>query len=399
MNNQQDRVIIFGSGHLAVQVAGLLQERGYDVIRVPHKHAHPTHDDLAVRSVLENLKLVLRDAGIDKAKAVYVIDDEDNRNLQFALAVMASNNSVRIIVSLFNENLAPHLGATHPHISIRNPAKIAAPAFVDALYTPVNRYLRYTAPSMPRQESGLHTIFRDQLLVGLLAGFLLLFVGGSVFFHFSEKLSWLDSAYFVTSTMATVGYGDISLRASAPAAKIFGMFLMVSSQILMWTTFSLIVDRLFKKRAQLALGVRRYRIKGHVIVCGLGRVGHHIVEELLRRGAKVLVIESDENGRFLDFARQLGIRVLIGDATLPKNLQNAGVEQAAGVIAVVNDDLKNLEIGLNARSFRPGLRLILRIFDSEVAHEIRERLDVHLTLSTSAIAAEEFVRLLQSSEA
>jgi len=85
--------------------------------------------------------------------------------------------------------------------------------------------------------------------------------------------------------------------------------------------------------------------------------------------------------------------VLVGDATLIKNLRDAGVEKATGLIAAIDDDLKSLEIGLSARSLRSDLRLILRIFDKEIAEEICDHLDIHFALSSSAIAAQHFVEM------
>ncbi len=100
--------------------------------------------------------------------------------------------------------------------------------------------------------------------------------------------------------------------------------------------------------------------------------------------------------RFLDQARALGVRTFVGDASLPRVLLDAGVRRACGLFSLIDDDLKNLEIGLNARSLRRDLRLILRIFDPEIATQMRTRLDIHFAFSTSAIAADEFVALLDA---
>jgi hypothetical protein len=53
----------------------------------------------------------------------------------------------------------------------------------------------------------------------------------------------------------------------------------------------------------------------------------------------------------------------------------------------VSDDLVNLEVGLNARAIHPRIRVILRIFDRDTADELRQRINIHYALSTSAIAA------------
>jgi hypothetical protein len=75
-----------------------------------------------------------------------------------------------------------------------------------------------------------------------------------------------------------------------------------------------------------------------------------------------------------------------------------GLANAAGLLSLINDGLKNLEIGLHARSLRPDLRLILRIFDREIAEQLKDRLDIHFVMSTPAIASEEFAALLNSEQ-
>jgi hypothetical protein len=228
----------------------------------------------------------------------------------------------------------------------------------------------------------------------LVGAFCTLLLAGMIFFHQAAHLSWLDALYSTARVVTTDDFGEVGQRGST-GTKLFGIFVMLSAVALVAITIALIADRMVKRNAEIALGRRRYRLRGHVIVCGLGRLGSQVVEELLRSGEQVLVIEEKPGNRFLETVRARGARVLIGDASLPKNLSDAGVSNALALISVISDDLKNLEIGLNARSLRPDLCLILRIFDTGIAERMREHLDIHFAFSTSSVAAEKFVEMLE----
>ena len=64
----------------------------------------------------------------------------------------------------------------------------------------------------------------------------------------------------------------------------------------------------------------------HVIVCGLGRIGYRITLELLKFGRDIVIIESDEDGRFIEKAKSLDVTVIIADARRSENLLKANVE-------------------------------------------------------------------------
>jgi voltage-gated potassium channel len=128
----------------------------------------------------------------------------------------------------------------------------------------------------------------------------------------------------------------------------------------------------------------------------LGRLGYFIAEDLIAKGEKLVIVEMNENSSNAAHFRNMGADVYIGDARIPRVLEDVGVIKAKAIISAVNNDLVNLEVGLSARSFRPDMKLILRIFDDVMAQNIKEHLDIHLTLSMSGLADDTFFKTIET---
>lgn len=128
--------------------------------------------------------------------------------------------------------------------------------------------------------------------------------------------------------------------------------------------------------------------RNHVILCGLGRVSHRVMLQLLDSGHDVVVIEMNTTGEFVQDAYALNVPVIEGDARNLYILQQAGIGRAVGLIAGVNNDLLNIEIGLAARRARPNLRVVMRIFDDRLDQRIEaSNFGQNSAFSSSALAA------------
>ena len=135
--------------------------------------------------------------------------------------------------------------------------------------------------------------------------------------------------------------------------------------------------------------------KNHIILCGLGKLGYFIVEELLKRDEKVIIVEVNEGSRYTDHFRSLGAEVYIGDARSEQVLSDVNISQSKALISVINNDAVNIEIGIHARALYPDMKLILRIFDEDIAMEIKNVFNIQLALSNSAIASKYFVDVMK----
>ena len=131
-------------------------------------------------------------------------------------------------------------------------------------------------------------------------------------------------------------------------------------------------------------------MRNHVVLCGMGRVGYRIAQQLLAEKEQVVAIEKDGESMFVEEMQDLGVPVLIGEARLKKNLLLANLEEARAVILATNDDLTNLDAALTAREIKPDIRVVLRLFDETLASKVASQFHMPV-ISTSQVSAPAFV--------
>jgi voltage-gated potassium channel len=213
------------------------------------------------------------------------------------------------------------------------------------------------SPYYPKLRAG----FGFLLLVHVLGTIGYLVISGG-------KASVMDALYMTFITVATIGYGEVIDLSGGPWGRLFTMavgFFGIGGSWYLFSTFTA-----FILETNLNQAYRRRRMErtiaalnGHYIVCGIGRVGSYVADELLKTERKFVVVDTD--GEMLDAHEERtahGIR-LHGDATEDDLLERAGIARAAGVFAVTGDDSKNLVISLSAKQINPAVRVVARVHD------------------------------------
>lgn len=128
----------------------------------------------------------------------------------------------------------------------------------------------------------------------------------------------------------------------------------------------------------------------HTIVCGLGKVSLRVVRWILDLNEEVVVVDNRRDNPYLEQVRDWGVPVVIGDARRSEVLEQVGIRVAESIVSGTNDDLTNLSIALRARRLAPNIKVVLRMFDTDMAENVRLGFDIHTAFSIPEIAAPTF---------
>lgn len=198
------------------------------------------------------------------------------------------------------------------------------------------------------------------LAAGIL--YLLAVIALATLAYVANGWGWWESFYFVISTVFLVGYGEVH-----PVHSTELYTLTICTIILGWLGVTFLAASLVQfitfTQIQQLLGSRRMRTQidkmtGHVIICGYGRIGQMLADELKAGGADFVILELNE-ARFAESTAR-GYVTWKGDAADEETLIAVGVERARALATVVPNDAANVFITLSARNLNKKLEIIAR---------------------------------------
>ena len=186
-----------------------------------------------------------------------------------------------------------------------------------------------------------------------------------------EHWSFIDALYMTLTTLTTVGFGEV--HPLTQPGRVFTI-LLLSMGVALITVLLALLAQLVQEGALGERGRRRRmhrRIEtfsDHYIVCGYGRVGRRVVDEMQAERASFVVI--DRNADIEDDLIEAGFPYLIENPANDEVLIEAGIERARCLISAVDDDTDNAYITLTARALNPDVYIVARAAEERTAQHL-----------------------------
>lgn len=185
---------------------------------------------------------------------------------------------------------------------------------------------------------------------------------GTAGYMILEKWNFLDSLYMTVITLTTVGFSEVN--PVSDQGRILTMTILVSGLgvvgYLVGTLTQIVVEgQLLRIMGRKKLERQIEKLKNHIIICGYGRVGRIICEEIYRSKPTPLVV-IDNDSTVTAKIEEDGHLYLLGDATEEQCLLKAGIRSAKGLATALDSEADNVYITLTAKGLKPNLFIIAR---------------------------------------
>lgn len=202
---------------------------------------------------------------------------------------------------------------------------------------------------------------------------IILFTYGIIGSYFIMGLNLIDSIYYAIITMATVGYGDYT--PTTGIQKLFATTLALGGVALLAYVFNVILTNFQERMGLFSRGAKKMKaiqnMDSYYILCGYGRVGKVVYNELNQRQQNVVIFEKNEE-LCEDFEESTASIILNKDATEDDLIAKLAGKKCKSVIISTGDDVTNLFIVLTIRETNPDAWIVSRVSKSENFSRLRK---------------------------
>jgi Trk K+ transport system NAD-binding subunit len=444
----EGHLVVCGDDKLAYRVAqeltGRYRERVTVILPSKRRGHGPEIDRLPGVRIIERDQLTSQafaDAQITSARALALLRQDDVGNFHAALRARELSPDIRLVLAVFSPGLGDQVRSFFPDCAVLVGTAMSAPSFAAAaLGEPAPSHVRVSGRTLyvaRREDAG-----PDEVLCGLAAssgsgaprllprdeqnadlvlavangtprnplvrrrnpvrlavrmlrglvwhrlglGFAILFavlVAGFATLVIGAGHTWPNALYL---TMLDSAGAALTNPALGGPEKIAQTMLTFDGMVFVPFVTALIVG------ARLTGSIREKRpsASGHVIVVGLGRVGMRVVGQLHDLGIGVVAIDRDPEAAGVAVARRLGVHVVVGEIHREETLRAANLRTSIALVSVTSSDEVNLEAALHARALRADLRIVLRLYDDDLAERVQKMIGNTVSRSVSYLAAPAF---------
>jgi Trk K+ transport system NAD-binding subunit len=380
-------------------------------------------------------------AGVPAARAIALLHQDDLGNFHAALRAQELNADLRLVVSIFNTSLGERIRTFFADCAVLSESLMAAPSFIAAaLGEPTPSHVRLAGRTLyvARRED----TDREQVICGVASGadgsprlappqdassgLVLAVADGTprnplakprlgplrAVAGLLRMLLWhrFGAAFGCLIAILGVGYALLATAVHYSAGNaLYLTFLDAAgaavtdpakttpekvAQFLL--TFDglaflpLVTAAVVGARLTGSVRGRDRPMSDHVIVCGLGNVGTRILGQLHDLGVGVVCVDKDAGATGIPLARRLGLRVVIGETHREETLLAAGIAECQALVSVTDSDIVNLETALHARALAERPRIVLRLYDDDLAERVQKAAGNTISRSVPYLAASAF---------
>ena len=381
-------------------------------------------------------------ADVPTAHAIALLHQDDLGNFHAALRAQELNADLRLVVAIFNTSLGERIRTFFTDCAVLSGSSMAAPSFIAAaLGEPTPSHVRLAGRTLylARREDAR----RAQLICGVAPGpnggsprlmppqdtgseLVLAVADGTprdplarprrnpariavrlfrmLFWHrwgaaFGSLIAVLGVGFVLLAAVVHYSFGNalyLTLLDAAGAAvtdtskttpEKVAQFLLTFDGM---AFLPLVTAAVVGARLTGSLRSKDRPISDHVIVCGLGNVGTRVLGQLHDLGFGVVCVDKDPGAAGIPLARRLGLRVVTGDTTREETLLAAGIASCQALVSVTNSDIVNLETALHARALAERPRIVLRLYDDDLAERVQKTVGHTISRSVPYLAAPAF---------
>ena len=386
----QERILVLGEGRLIDVVRRVLDDVAADVI-----HLRAPNDREIRRALTPDID------------AVVVISRDDRVSLRLALVVEGVRPGVRLIVTIYNRDLAAQVRRAVRNVRVTSMAEIVAPALAgpclgeDLIAVSRSpqaggppRGIRagddgdggagapVVTPLAPRGgrvgdrvranvASLLHPyeLSAKTLLAGLL-GFVAILLTDAIVVGLALHEPALKAVFLATRAIVTVGPNE-DIDHGPEWLLPFSTVTMLAALAFTAIFTAGLINRLMGPRLVAIVGRRTMPRRGHVVVVGLGQVGLRLCLMLRELGVPVVAVERDPEADNVVRAKRYGIPVVIGGGGSRGVLSRLSLGRARALAAVTSDEIENISTAVAGLSVREDLPTVLRAGSGDVMDETR----------------------------